>query len=194
MCPSNGCLAAWVVAVTCERLSSNVLYAGCKRGSNGGGIHTGIRPLDNDYGSTVYGGLVRPSRDTLLPLIGHNTWRPSRLEVHLQERTTEWMSSSDSQDSDRPGSLGRIRDERTQRQLRRETVRRACVTLARTRSLRRVAERITEDPSCSGAQQTAGEVLRHSPEEADNISQEGFPEWKALTLSEGDKESHWTTF
>ena len=56
MCSSNGCLSAWVVAVTCERVSSNVLYAGYKRGSNGGSIHTGIRPLDNHYGSTVYGG------------------------------------------------------------------------------------------------------------------------------------------
>ena len=90
------------------------------------------------------------------------------------------MSSSDSQESGRSEFRGRIRvavrsaDERTQRRLRREAVRRAGITLARTRTLRRVAERIAEDPSFSvGAQQTAAEVLRHS-------------------LEEGDKESHWT--
>ena len=85
------------------------------------------------------------------------------------------MSSSDSQDSDRPASLGRIRDERTQRRLRRETVRRARVTLVRTRTPRQVAERIAEDPSFSvGAQRTAAEVLHHSAEEAKNISRKGF--------------------
>ena len=40
MCPSNGCLSAWVVAVTCERLSSNGLYAGYKRGVTAEDIHT----------------------------------------------------------------------------------------------------------------------------------------------------------
>ena len=40
----------------------------------------------------------------------------------------------------------------------------------------------------------AAELLRQSPEKADNISREGFPEWKAFTLSEGDKESQWTAF
>ena len=62
-----------------------------------------------------------------------------------------------------------------------KAVRQAGITLARTRTLRRVAERIAEDPSFSvGAQRTAAELLHHSPEEAENISREGFLEWFVL--------------
>ena len=84
----------------------------------------------------------------------------------------------------------RSADERTQRRLQREAVRPVGISLAGTRSLHRVAERISEDPSFSkGAQRAAAELLHRSPEEAKNINREGFPEWKAFTLSEGDKES-----
>ena len=49
---------------------------------------------------------------------------------------------------------------------------------------------ISEDSSFSeGAQRAAAELLHRLPEEAENISREGFPEWKAFTLSQRDKES-----
>ena len=67
------------------------------------------------------------------------------------------MSSSKSEGTDRPVSRGRVRatrsrptgaevrsaDERTQRRLRREAVRRAGITLAGSNTLRRVAEHIS---------------------------------------------------